>query len=112
MKTDEKAETTKKPKRAKRQFSEEFRRDAVALIESTGEPLAKLAAQLGVTHWNLRDWLKRYRPQGAGATATPAEELRALVLRLQKENDELRSQRDVLKKAMGILATPKRSVTR
>lgn len=99
-----------RPKRKLKQYTEQFRRNAVALVETTGRPLSELAAQLGVTHWNLRDWLKLYGRKG-GRT-TPAEELRAAIKQLQQENEALRAERDVLKKAMGILATPKRSVTR
>jgi transposase len=100
---------TKKPRR--RVFDEQFRRDAVALLESTGEPLAQIAAQLGCTHWNLRDWIKRYGQKGA-VRPTAAADLRLLIVRLQKDNESLRAERDILKKAMGILATPKPSATR
>jgi transposase len=98
-------------KRVKRVFDEQFRRDAVALPESTGEPLSKIAVQLGVTHWNLRDWIKAYGRKSVGG-ASPAGDLRQVIVRLQQENDTLRAERDVLKKAMGILATPKPSGTR
>jgi transposase len=94
----------------RKQYNEQFRRNAVALVETTGRPLSELAEQLGVTHWNLRDWLKRYGKKGA--RTTPADELRAAIVQLQQENEKLRAERDVLKKAMGILATPKPSVTR
>ena len=97
-------------KRPKKQYTAQFRRNAVALVETTGRPLSELAEQLGVTHWNLRDWLKRYGKKGTRTTS--AEELRAAIVQLQQENEALRAERDVLKKAMGILATPKPSVTR
>jgi transposase len=101
-------EAQAKPPR--KQYNEQFRRNAVALVETTGRPLSELAEQLGVTHWNLRDWLKRYGKKGARTTS--ADELRAAIVQLQQENEKLRAERDVLKKAMGILATPKPSVTR
>ena len=100
-----------KPKRAKRSFDEQFRRDAVALVKSTGLPLGELAQQLGITHWNLRDWLKRARREGQ-AEAPTTQALQQVILRLQQENVSLLAQRDVLKKALGILSTPNPNVSR
>ena len=61
-----------KPKREKKQYDEAFRRRAVALLESSGRPLKELAAELGVTHWNLRDWTKKHGRNRPVAAATPA----------------------------------------
>jgi transposase len=94
-----------KAKRTRRRYDEAFRRDAVALVESTGQPLSEVATQLGITHWNLRDWIPRY-----GKKSTAAQ-LEARVRRLEQENASLRQQRDALKKAMGILAEPSRNAS-
>jgi transposase len=85
-----------KPKRRKRQFDEAFRRQAVALVETSGRPLREIAAELGVSHWNLRDWKAIH-----GRRSTPGQ-----LQRLRAENASLRDQRDALKKALGILAEP------
>jgi len=94
-----------KPKRTKRQFDEAFRRQAVALVETSGKPLREIAAELGVSHWNLRDWKAIY-----GQRSTPAQ-LEEQLQRLRAENATLRDQRDALKKALGILAEPSRSAS-
>jgi transposase len=94
-----------KPKRIKRRFDEAFRRQAVALVETTGKPLREIAAELGVTHWNLRDWKAIY-----GRRSTPAQ-LEEQLQRLRAQNASLRDQRDALKKALGILAEPSRSAS-
>jgi len=95
-----------KPKRAKRQFDEAFRRQAVALVESNRErPLREIAAELGVSVWNLRDWMGVY-----GRRSTPAQ-LEDEVARLRQELAEARDQRDALKKALGIVATPSRNAS-
>ena len=99
-----------KTKRTKRRYDEAFRRDAVALVESTGKPLAEIAQQLGVTHWNLRDWIPIYGKK-AGKPAT-VPELESQLRRLLVDNASLRAQRDVLKKALGILAEPNGSDSR
>ena len=95
-----------KLKRTRRRYDEAFRREAVALVESSGRPLGEIATQLGITHWNLRDWIPIY-----GKRST-ARQLEARVQRLEQENVRLREQRDALKKAMGILAEPSGNASR
>ena len=100
-----------KTKRTRRQYDEEFRRNAVALVESSGRPLNEIAAELGVSHWNLRDWTKG----GAHKKAAPparAEEVQRELTRLRRENESLKARCDVLKKALGILAEPSGNGTR
>ena len=74
--------------------------------KAAGQPLNEIAAQLGITHWNLRDWIPIY-----GKRSTPAQ-LEARIQRLEQENARLRDQRDALKKAMGILAEPSGNASR
>src|SRR3954463_16657534 len=102
--------TSTDPKRPRRHFDEQFRRDAVALCKSSDRPLNEIARQLGVTHWNLRDWLKADRKKHQCATPT-TEQLQRVIARLQQENESLQAQRDILKKAMGILAKPNRNAS-
>jgi transposase-like protein len=52
-------DTERRKKREKLAYDEAFRREAVALLQSSPEPLSELAARLGVSHRNLRDWRKR-----------------------------------------------------
>ena len=100
-----------KPKRVKRQFDEAFRRNAVALVESSGRSLKEIAAELGVSHWNLRDWTKKHGRNLPKAPATEAEAQREIV-RLRKENERLQARCEVLKKALGILCEPSVNDTR
>ena len=100
-----------KPKRVKRQYDEAFRRHAVALLESSGRSLKEIAAELGVTHWNLRDWTKRHGRNKPVPAATPAE-LQREMTRLRRENQSLQARCDVFKKALGILAEPSGNASR
>ena len=100
-----------KPKRVKREFDEDFRRNAVALVESSGRSLKEIAAELGVSHWNLRDWTKKHGRHQPVPAATPTE-LQREMTRLRRENQSLQARCDVLKKALGILAEPSRSASR
>jgi transposase len=82
----------------------------VALLES-GRPLKKLAAELGVCPVTLRAWRERL-----GKNALPKEQPQTLELaqmevrRLRQEVADLRLQREILKKTLGILADPPRNV--
>ena len=100
-----------KGKGTKRRYDEEFRRNAVTLVESSGKPLSEIAEELGVSHWNLRDWIKKYGRGRGGKTAKVQENEREME-RLRRENESLRAQRDVLKKALGILAEPSSNASR
>jgi len=98
-------------KRIKRQYDESFRRNAVALVESSGRPLSEIAAELGVSHWNLRDWTKKHGRNKPKPAATPAEMQREMS-RLRRENEKLAARCEILKKALGILAEPSANASR
>ena len=69
----------------------------------------QLAQELGVSHWNLRDWKKRYGPPAPiRSSEVVATELRAL----RRENERLRAQCDILKKTLGILVEPSPNASR
>ena len=89
-----------------RRYDREFKENAVALIQS-GRSITEVSRDLGVSDWSLRQWLKTI--EGAQALneskrlsfETPEQrEIR----RLRQENDYLRRQRDILKKACSILS--------
>ena len=79
--------------------SEEFRRDAVALVRSSHRTIAQVADELGVNRETLRSWVRRTETTGALASAgvgqAELEELR----RLRRENAELKVEREILCKA-------------
>jgi len=100
-----------KPKRIKKQYDEVFRRNAVALVESSERILKEIAAELGVTYWNLRDWTKKHGRNQPVPAATPAEMQREMA-RLRRENESLQARCEVLKKALGILVEPSANASR
>ena len=104
----------KKGKREKRVYDEAFRREAVALLQSSDEPLAQIATELGVSQWNLRDWRKQYGdPSGSRQPGkTSAAGVQSEMARLRRENQNLKAQRDILKKAWGIVAEPSGNASR
>jgi transposase len=98
-------EQTKKPRRARRQFTDEFKAGAVRLILEEGRPVAQVARDLDVSESNLRLWVDRAkadRGRGRPGVLTTAE--REELARLRKEVRELRIERDILKKATAFFA--------
>ncbi|MFS0695009.1 transposase [Streptomyces nitrosporeus] len=79
-------------------YSAEFRADAVAPARSSGRPVSRIAAELGVNHETLRQWIKTAehaeRP-GAVAESTKDTEIAAL----RKQVRELETERDILRRA-------------
>ena len=60
-------------RRKYRRFSPEFKAEAVRLVTTTEEPIAKIAQELGVATQNLRAWVQAARPQArAPLTELPA----------------------------------------
>ena len=73
-------------KTKRRTFDEAFKREAVALLLKGDKPIKALATDLGVSHWNLRDWKKHYGPPTPVRSSEALEiELRAL----RRENERL-----------------------
>lgn len=93
-------------KRTRRKYDEAFKQQAVALVQTSGRSLKEVAAELGVSHWNLRDWREIY-----GVRSTPAQ-LQEQLERMRGELAEVRQQRDALKKVLGILSTPSGNASR
>lgn len=89
-----------------RRYDREFKENAVALIQG-GRSITEVSRDLGVSHWSLSRWLKDAQsdqvlsePRTLSSETPEQRELR----RLRQENDYLRRQRDILKKACSILS--------
>ena len=93
-----------------KRYDEVFKRDAVALLES-GRPLKKLAAELGVCAVTLRGWRDRYAKTVNKPAPQSLEAAQMEVRQLRQEVADLRRQREILKKTLGILAEPPSSDT-
>jgi transposase len=88
----------------KKIYDVEFKKQAVQLLLTSGRPLAQVARELGVPAWNLREWKKRLQPELAQQPET-LEALRLRLAQVERENFQLRQQRDILKKTLGIVST-------
>jgi Transposase and inactivated derivatives len=94
----------------KKTYDAAFKQEAIRLVEEQGEKTATVAKKLGVTNKTMYRWVSEYRQ--AGSAAFPGKghlkpdnaELR----RLKRENEELREENEILKKAAAIFAQHQR----
>jgi len=91
-------------------YTDQFRRDALDLLQTSGKSMTQVARELGISVATLRNWkiraLQNASPNIAKSDpeALSAEELFEQNQQLRKENEYLKRQREILKKAASILA--------
>ncbi len=84
--------------RTRRSFTDEFKRDGVAMVLDDGNQIVAVAARLGVGDGTLGNWVRQTRiDRGERAGVTTSE--RAELAELRRENARLRMERDLLKRA-------------
>jgi transposase len=94
----------KPTRRARRQFTDEFRAGAVRLVLDEGKTVSQVARDLDLTASALSTWVKHARgDRSKGRTGLTTAE-REQLADLKKEVRELRMERDLLKKAAAFFA--------
>ncbi|MBS0648069.1 MAG: transposase [Verrucomicrobia bacterium] len=89
-----------------KQFDQEFRDNAICLALEKKVKLNDLAKDLGIGRSTLNKWMSQHRkghPISSGLTPEQKE-----IKRLQRENEILKEERDILKKAMAIFSSPQK----
>lgn len=93
---------------ARGRYDEVFKAEAVRLLVEEGQPLKRVAGSLGVAPQTLRHWRDQqaggHDPEALPERASRAQ-LEARVRQLERENRELRLQREILKKAATFFAS-------
>ncbi len=99
--------------RRRRSFTEDYKRQAVELVVSSGRSVASVANELGLRDSVLRRWVEKlaggHEPTAAPRrpmtqAALPSADQAAEIARLRRENERLRMERDILKKSIAIFA--------
>ena len=54
--------------KARRNFTEEFKAETVALLEGSGRPLSQMSRELGIEQSVLRAWRRKLRPTAAASS--------------------------------------------
>lgn len=91
----------------RRRFTREFKIETVRLLTGSAQPVVEVAEDLEIHPNTLYKWVRQYgdNPEeafpGKGKQASDAAELS----RLRRENQRLRMERDILKKAMVIFSS-------
>src|SRR6201985_24636 len=95
--------------RQRRSFTNDYKRQAVDLVASSGRSIGSVAKELGLRDFVLRRWVEQ---RGAGREPTaparrpttqatvPSADHAAEIARLQRENERLRMERDILKNCL------------
>ena len=98
------AQTTRK------KYSQEFKLEAAKLVCEQGFSCVEVARQLNVADQNISRWVTTYEQslQTERSGDRPRSELEAELRRLRAENEELKQQKDILKKATAFFAKEQR----
>ena len=82
--------------RKRREYTEDFKRDAVALVTEQSYKPSEAARSLGIGDNLIRRWKQEFEEEasGSGLGTDELEELK----RLRKENRLLRMEKEILKK--------------
>ncbi len=89
-------------KRTYKQYSREYKEEAVALITEQGYSVPKAAESLGINPNILYKWKEKFEAEIQGKTLDEPE--RDELKRLRKEVKELRMEKEILKKASAFFA--------
>jgi transposase len=86
----------------RRVFDDGFRREAVRILKTSGRTIRQVGADLGVTVSSLGKWKAQFAEEEL--LAGPHEDVHKELARLRRENELLRAERDLLKKATAFFA--------
>ncbi len=89
-------------------YTKEFKQEAVKLIETSNKSKSAIARDFGISDSALSKWCKEF--VNAGEQAFPGKghqtALEEEIRRLQRENEILRQERDILKKRCASSCSP------
>jgi len=92
----------------RRTYTAEFKREAVRLLETSGKSAARIEHDLGIGAGCLSRWKRRLSEDGDNAFPGQGRLApdQGRIRRLERENEILRQERDILKKAVAIFSRP------
>jgi transposase len=96
----------KKPQTGQRIYDEAFRREAVRILTASGRTVPQVAADLGIGRSTLSTWKSQLKE--AELLAGPHDDVQKELARLRRENELLKAERDLLKKATAFFAKESR----
>jgi transposase len=97
-------------KKSRRTYSREFKVEAVRLFETSGNSASQVERDLGIGKGNLWRWKREFAAEGENAFSGQGRLIleQERIRQLERENEVLRQERDILKKAVAIFSQPSR----
>jgi transposase len=89
-------------KRQYKQYTKEFKEEAVVLVVEQGYSVPEAAQSLGINQNLLYRWKDKAEEKQAGTTLS--EDERSELKRLRKENKKFRMEKEILKKTSAFFA--------
>ena len=85
-------------------YPEEFRREAIELARISSKSQRQIAEDLGISDVTLRNWIKQAERDAGQRPEGLSTDEREELARLRRENQTLRMEREILKKAAAFFA--------
>jgi len=96
---------SKKQRRKRRLFSDEYRAEVVRLCQQPGKTVSGVAQELGLTPSSVSGWVRQAKIDAGGGGSGPlATEERQELAALRREVRQLKQEREILKKATALFA--------
>jgi len=90
----------------RRKYSKQFKLDALEMYEHGEKSMSQIERELGITEGLLAKWRDSLRQAGEPRQAFPGNgnlpETEARIRQLERENAQLRQEKEILKKVLGI----------
>ena len=96
-----------KQRRPYKTYTREFKQEAVRLMETTDRPASEIAMELGIRRNQLYKWKDQLTNKGDKAFSgrgRPKAEEQSDLISLRQENERLKEEVDILKKAAAYFA--------
>jgi transposase len=91
--------------KSRRSFSPEYKEQVARMVVEESRAIPSTAREIGVNEQTLRNWIHNYRQNHAGDEPPLTISERARLRELEKENRELRLEREFLGKAAAFFAS-------
>src|SRR5436309_196598 len=87
-------------------YTQEFKREAVRLAQTSGKPIAQIARDLGISDTSIHQWRKELAQHGPEAFPGSGHqtELQEENRRLKRELERVQQERDILKKVVSVFS--------
>ena len=88
----------------RRQFSPQFKAEAVQMVIESGRPIAQIARDLGIHDGTLGNWVNAWRRENPDPESSVSPTERVRVKEMEEEIRRLRMENEFLKKAAAFFA--------